>query len=164
MAGGKNGEIALIAKQQKLLFDSFTASTGMTQLNFTTNKDGSVSIKGENKFGNNQASLNIVLNRRLGRISAEYEVTSEVEKKGKVTTILGMEKDMSNEKFESFDFEVMTAEEKAKFVAAVLLAVAVGIISAGTIPTETALNEILLSDGDLEQFLDENIGRGDTKA
>ena len=164
LAGGKNGEIALIAKQQKLLFDSFTASTGMTQLNFTTNKDGSVSIKGENKFGNNQASLNIVLNRRLGRISAEYEVTSEVEKKGKVTTILGMEKDMSNDKFESLDFEVMTAEEKAKFVAAVLLAVAVGIISDGTIPTEAALNEILLSDGDLEQFLDENISRGDMKA
>ena len=40
----------------------------------------------------------------------------------------------------------------------------VGIISAGTIPTEAALNEILLSDGDLEQFLDENISRGDTKA
>ena len=91
-------------------------------------------------------------------------MTSEVEKKGKVTTILGMEKDMRNEKFESFDFEVMTAEEKAKFVAAVLLAVAVGIISAGTIPTKATLNEILLSDGDLEQFLDENISRGDTKA
>lgn len=104
------------------------------------------------------------MNLKANKISAEYEVTSEVEKKGKVTTILGMEKDMSNEKFKSLDFEGMTAEEKAKFVAAVLLAVAVGIISAGTIPTEATLNEILLSDGDLKQFLDENIGRGDTKA
>ena len=164
LTGGKNGEIALIAEKQKLLFDSFTTSTGIGEVTQSVTKDGVVIIKGENKFGNNQASLNIVLNRRLGRISAEYEVTSEVEKKGKVTTILGMEKDMSNEKFESFDFEVMTAEEKAKFVAAVLLAVAVGIISAGTIPTKATLNEILLSDGDLKQFLDENIGRGDTKA
>ena len=49
-------------------------------------------------------------------------------------------------------------------MAAVLLAVTVGIISAGTIPTEATLNEIFLSDGDLEQFFDENIGRGDTKA
>ena len=49
-------------------------------------------------------------------------------------------------------------------MAAVLLAVAVGIISVGTIPTEATLNEILLSDGDLEQFLDENIRKGDTKA
>ena len=47
---------------------------------------------------------------------------------------------------------------------AAALAVAVGIISAGTIPTKATLNEILLSDGDLKQFLDENIGRGDTKA
>ena len=47
---------------------------------------------------------------------------------------------------------------------AAALAVAVGIISAGTIPTEATLNEILLSDGDLEQFLDENIRKGDTKA
>ena len=49
-------------------------------------------------------------------------------------------------------------------MAAVLLAVAVGIISAGTIPTKATLNEILLPDGDLKQFLDENIGRGDMKA
>ena len=164
LTGGKNGEIALIAEKQKLLFDSFTTSTGMTNLEGGVIQGEKFIIKGENKFGNNQASLNIIIDNFENKISAEYEVTSEVEKKGKVTTILGMEKDMSNEKFESLDFEVMTAEEKAKFVAAVLLAVAVGIISAGTIPTETALNEILLSDGDLEQFLDENIGRGDTKA
>ena len=164
LAGGKNGEIALIAEKQKLLFDSFTTSTGMTNLEGGVIQGEKFIIKGENKFGNNQASLNIIMNLKTNKISAEYEVTSEVEKKGKVTTILGMEKDMSNEKFESFDFEVMTAEEKAKFVAAVLLAVAVGIISAGTIPTEAALNEILLSDGDLKQFLDENIRKGDTKA
>ena len=164
MTGGKNGEIALIAEKQKLFFDSFTTSTGITYLTEGFTKEGSILIKGENKFGNNQASLNIIMNLKTNKISAEYEVTSEVEKNGKVTTILGMEKDMSNEKFESLDFEVMTAEEKAKFVAAVLLAVAVGIISAGTIPTKATLNEILLSDGDLKQFLDENIGRGDTKA
>ena len=87
-----------------------------------------------------------------------------MKEKGKVTTVLGMEKDLKYDKFEYLDLEVMTAEEKAKFVAAVLLAVAVGIISAGTIPTKATLNEILLSDGDLKQFLDENIGRGDTKA
>ena len=87
-----------------------------------------------------------------------------MKERGKVTTVLGMEKDLKYDKFEYLDLEVMTAEEKAKFVAAVLLAVAVGIISAGTIPTEATLNEILLSDGDLEQFLDENISRGDTKA
>ena len=164
LAGGKNGEIALIAEKQKLLFDSFTTSTGMTNLEGGVIQGEKFIIKGENKFGNNQASLNIIMNLKTNKISAEYEVTSEVEKKGKVTTVLGMEKDMSNEKFESLDFEVMTAEEKAKFVAAVLLAVAVGIISVGTIPTEATLNEILLSDGDLKQFLDENIGRGDTKA
>ena len=87
-----------------------------------------------------------------------------MKERGKVTTVLGMEKDLKYDKFEYLDLEVMTAEEKAKFVAAVLLAVAVGIISAGTIPTKATLNEILLSDGDLKQFLDENIGRGDTKA
>ena len=87
-----------------------------------------------------------------------------MKERGKVTTVLGMEKDLKYDKFEYLDLEVMTAEEKAKFVAAVLLAVAVGIISVGTIPTEATLNEILLSDGDLKQFLDENIGRGDTKA
>ena len=87
-----------------------------------------------------------------------------MKERGKVTTVLGMEKDIKYDKFEYLDLEVMTAEEKAKFVAAVLLAVAVGIISAGTIPTKATLNEILLSDGDLKQFLDENIGRGDTKA
>ena len=164
LTGGKNGEIALIAEKQKLLFDSFTTSTGMTNLEGGVIQGEKFIIKGENKFSNNQASLNIIIDNFENKISAEYEVTSEVEKKGKVTTILGMEKDMSNEKFESIDFEVMTAEEKAKFVAAVLLAVAVGIISAGTIPTKATLNEILLSDGDLKQFLDENIGRGDTKA
>ena len=146
-----------------MLFDSFTTSTGIESLDIETDKDGSIVLKGINSFKNNEASLSVIINKLENTIKAEYTITTEV-KKEKLTTILGMEKDMSNEKFESLDFEVMTAEEKAKFVATVLLAVAVGIISAGTIPTEATLNEILLSDGDPEQFLDENIGRGDTKA
>ena len=73
MTGGKNGEIALIAEKQKLFFDSFTTSTGITYLTEGFTKEGSILIKGENKFGNNQASLNIIMNLKTNKISAEYE-------------------------------------------------------------------------------------------
>ena len=141
LTNGQNGEIALTAEQQKLLFDSFTTSTGITEVEPTFTKDGKVIFSGGNNFGDNHAALNIVLDNFENKISAEYEVTSEVKEKGKVTTVLGMEKDMNEERFKNpaLEFANMNTAQKAVTITAVV------VVIGGAIYLITALPGLVLA-------------------
>ena len=83
-----------------------------------------------------------------------------MKERGKVTTVLGMEKDLKYDKFEYLDLEVMSAEEKAAIVTTILTAPLLWFATRGISP-EAVLNDITLSDGNIDENIDPDMYRED---